>query len=396
MIPEPSGRHVALDLLRTFLVLLLVAHHAVLAYHPYAPPQESLGALSLAWTAYPIVDTQRWPGIEAFIHFNDIFFMSLFFLIAGVFSWPSLARRGGRAFLRGRVRRLGLPFLVAACAIAPAAYYPTYLVTHADPRFGDFLRQWLTLDVWPAGPAWFLWVLLAFSAAAATAFTWAPRAVALLARFAERISENPLGAAGALIVLSALAYVPLAIALDPWRWASAGPFWLQPSRVLHYAAYFFVGVGLGAYGIRGGLLASDGALAQRWPLFTILALAAFALAGAVQLATVSKLERGGPGPLLASLGYVAFVVSCAASSFGFLALFLRFGWSRHPMIGSLSANSYGIFLLHFAFVTWLQLLLLPASMPGAAKGLLVSIAAVLLSWSLSATLRRIPAVASVV
>jgi hypothetical protein len=66
-----APRDVPLDLLRTCVVLLVVLHHAALAYHAYAPPQERLGAPSMAWTAFPIVDDRRCPGVEVLVFFNS-------------------------------------------------------------------------------------------------------------------------------------------------------------------------------------------------------------------------------------------------------------------------------------------------------------------------------------
>lgn len=132
-----NGRNIPLDLLRTLLVLLVVAHHAVLACHPYAPPREPLGAGSMAWTAFLIVDNQRWPGIEEFVHFSDMFFTSLMLLIAGVFSWSSFVRKGA-AGLRDCGFRLGLPFFVSAGLVAPMGYYATYLVADPAPHLGGF------------------------------------------------------------------------------------------------------------------------------------------------------------------------------------------------------------------------------------------------------------------
>jgi surface polysaccharide O-acyltransferase-like enzyme len=93
---------------------------------------------------------------------------------------------------------------------------------------------------------------------------------------------------------------------------------------------------------------------------------------------------------------LGFVISCAASSFAFLALFLRFARSRSGMFDSLAANSYGIYLLHYGFVSWLQYALLPASLPGIAKGAIVFVLALGLSWGTAAALRRSAAVARVV
>jgi peptidoglycan/LPS O-acetylase OafA/YrhL len=391
-----SDRYVPLDLLRAFLVLLVVAHHTALAYHPYAPPQEPLSASSTAWTAFPIVDGRRWPGIEAFVHFNDTFFMSLFFLISGVVTWPSLAQKGASRFLRDRALRLGVPFVVCAALLAPLAYAATYLVTETDPHLGGFTQQWLSLGMWPAGPVWFLWVLLVFSGIATAISTIVPVSSAALGGPVERLSRHPMALFAALVAVSALVYLPLATAFGPGRWIVAGRFWLQISRVLHYAVYYFAGIGLGVCGLGRGLLAPDGALARGWILWVTVAMGAFALAGATQVLLLSSILHGGPGAGLSLLNNSAFVVSCASASFASLALFSRYAHTDDWRLRSLSANSYGIYLLHFVPVTWLQLLLLTVPLPGALKAAAVFNAAVALSWSLSAALRRIRVVATVI
>jgi Acyltransferase family len=122
------SRNVPLGYLRMFLTLLVVAHHAVLAYHPYAPPPPpSLEGQSLFWAAFPVVDSAKWKGIDLFVAFNDLFFMSLLFLISGVFAWASLAKKGAKSFLRDRFVKLGVGFVASAAVLAPLAYFPTFL-----------------------------------------------------------------------------------------------------------------------------------------------------------------------------------------------------------------------------------------------------------------------------
>ena len=75
-------------------------------------------------------------------------------------------------------------------------------------------------------------------------------------------------------------------------------------------------------------------------------------------------------------------------------------WSI-PVIGSggfdsLTANAYGMYLIHYAFVSWLQLALLRIAMSGLAKGVLVTVATIALSWATTSALRRIPAVARLI
>jgi surface polysaccharide O-acyltransferase-like enzyme len=93
---------------------------------------------------------------------------------------------------------------------------------------------------------------------------------------------------------------------------------------------------------------------------------------------------------------VGFVVSCAATCLAFLAIFIRFTRSRLRLFDSLAANSYAIYLVHYAFVTWLQYALLPASVPAAVKGLAVFLGALALSWATAIAIRRIPAVRRII
>jgi len=89
-------------------------------------------------------------------------------------------------------------------------------------------------------------------------------------------------------------------------------------------------------------------------------------------------------------------ISCAASCFGFLALFIRFGNRRTRTLDSLSDNEYGMYLVHYAFVSWLAYAMLSAPLPAVAKFSLVFAGVVALSWATSAALRSIPGVARVV
>jgi len=150
---------------------------------------------------------------------------------------------------------------------------------------------------------------------------------------------------------------------------------------------------VGAHGLDRGLLAPDGKLARRWDLWAVGALLAFGLATGVGVAAMT-VHMGSRGWEMA--GDATFVLSCAASSFAFLALFVRFVNTRRRVWDSLSKNAHGMYLIHFVFVSWLQYALLRAGLPAIAKGSLVFLATALLSWGATAALRRFPAVARVI
>src|SRR5882762_1176523 len=91
-----------MDYLRGFITVLVVAHHSSLAYTTFA----SFNRQAYILSTHPVVDTMRWKGLDIFEDFNDVFFMSLMFLISGIFVLPSLARQGPGAFIRNRFYRL--------------------------------------------------------------------------------------------------------------------------------------------------------------------------------------------------------------------------------------------------------------------------------------------------
>jgi surface polysaccharide O-acyltransferase-like enzyme len=124
-------------------------------------------------------------------------------------------------------------------------------------------------------------------------------------------------------------------------------------------------------------------------------LVAFAVSVVFMLIVISKGAAMSP-ILLNTVGGAMFALSCASISFAFLALFVRFATRRRWIWDSLSDNEYGMYLVHYMFVSWLQLAILSSSLPAIEKGVLVFAGVLLLSWGTSATIRRIPAVSRIV
>jgi surface polysaccharide O-acyltransferase-like enzyme len=79
-----------------------------------------------------------------------------------------------------------------------------------------------------------------------------------------------------------------------------------------------------------------------------------------------------------------------------LALFLRFGNQRIAMLEPFGENAYGMYLVHYVFVTWLQYLLLGIAIFALAKGLMVFAATLVLSWAATVAIRRVPAAARLI
>jgi len=393
-VPRPA-HNLALGYLRGFLVVLVLAHHSVLAYIDAAPQAKSLLTPPFYWRAFMVVDHQHWMGFGLFTGFNDDFFMSLMFFLSGLFVWASLQRKGNANFVRDRLRRLGIPFLFAAAIIAPIAYYPSYLLTNGAHSLAGYIRDWLSFGDWPTGPAWFIWLLLAFDLFAAALYALMPNFGDAIARLASNAREHPVRFFLLLVTASAAVFIPMLAIFGAMAWTSIGPFQFQTARLFHYAVYFLTGIGVGAYGIDRGLLAPDGILARHWLRWTIGMLVAFAVSVVFMVIVISKGAEMSP-IVLNTVGGAMFAVTCGSISFAFLALFVRFATRRRWIWDSLSDNEYGMYLIHYMFVSWLQLAILSSPLPAIAKGVLVFAGVLLLSWGTSATIRRIPAVSRIV
>lgn len=367
--------------MRAFVVGLVVLHHAALAYCTFGHIDRVNYTLSTA----PIVDPQQWVGFDLLVRLNDSFFMPLLFLLSGVFVRDGLIRHGPAAFLGARVRRLGLPFAIAVLTIAPLAYYPSFLQAGGAPDFGQFWVKTVTIGPWPSGPPWFIGVLLVFNVAAALMFVLVSgRAEAHLATPG---TPRPVGSFALLLAGSCLLYLPLLLAVGPTRWFGIGPLAIQGSRIGLYAAYFAVGVKLGRSGMPSVVRFAQ-AVAPGWAAWALLA----ALTGATFIAVATMSASGGlhlpASPGLALVG-TAQAIFCAAATFALLAIFLRFGGCRSPTWDSLVANSFGIYLLHYPFVTWTQYGLLAAPMSAQTKGAVVLTVALAASWAGASLLRRL-------
>lgn len=421
-----EGRDVAIDHLRAFVVALVVLLHAALAYTSFSTYDNTHWVDSSA----PVVDTVRWPVLDWVVGSLDAFFMALMFLVSGLFVVPSLTRKGSKRFFTSRLQRLGIPFAFGALVLAPWAFLPSYLMASTRPE-APYLATFFTSDGWPVGPPWFLWVLLVFNGIVALAHKIAPNMLAKL--------RPP--KALVILLVTLISFLPLRLIGSHFWWVSLGPFDAQPIRFGLYFAYFLLGMALGTgqqwqqknWPKLWGLWLSVGAFS----LFFYLALSdnAFSL----------------PSPLCEVLLSVTLAVGCTGASLGFLGAFRRKEWAKlwglwllvgvsslalrtavwnrvlplpspvflivlsasfaggcagtilgvlgayrklvpNPVLDSLGTNSFGIYLIHYGVVLWVQFALLSLPWPAWIKFSIAFIGGWALSWGASILVRQIPAV----
>jgi len=365
----------AFDYLRAFVIFLVVLHHAVMAY--CTGGHAARGGDYTKATA-PVVDPAQWDGFNLMVIGNDSFFMPLMFLLAGLFVRPSLARKGLGRYLADRALRLGIPLLVGIVAVVPLSYYASYLQSGGTASFPAFWARMVTVGPWPSGPLWFVGALLAFDTATALALSRDPVRLGVRRLLAALDRRPKVVWFAAFLGLAALVFLPALAVLGPSLWLTAGPFGIQASRIGLYAFFFVAGVIMGA----DRLAALFEARWQGWPLLAALAAVLFFT---VHGATLPAIADGVP-----------MLLFCVAMALGLLAVAVHFGRRRSAVGDSLGANAYGIYLLHYPIVLWLQYKLLPVPLGPVSKGSLVLASGFASSWLAASLLRRVPGVARIV
>jgi len=393
--PAVPRASLAIDNLRAVVILLVLAFHSVLAYLNYLPPHPfAFDQPPFLWRSFPIVDSARWMGFDLFCAWLDVFLMSFFFLLSGLFVWPSLSRKGAWNFLSDRLLRIGLPFLLVALLLMPVTHYPTYLQSATEPGIAAYWRHWLALPLWPCGPMWFLWLLLLWDVAAAGLYPLLARHREVVLGLSAYARQHPARFLAGFMLASVLAYVPLALIFGPSEWFHRGPFSFQLSRPLHYVLYFFAGAAIGACGIERGLLAADGPLARHWAGWLAAALGSFVL----WIAVMSQIVADPTGALLPwqIAAALSFLLACFASCFFTLGVAVRFAQFRTRLFDSLKENAYGMYLIHYLFIVWLQFAMLATNLPAILKAAVVFAGTLALSWAATAALRQVSAVAQII
>lgn len=372
--PKAKARNLSLDRARTFLTLVVLLHHAIIPY-----------------TYFGHTDPASWIGFDVVVLATDSFFMAMFFFLSGLFTWPGIARKAPSVFLRDRLLRLGLPFAIAAFTVIPLAYYAIALRHDPELSFASFWWKTVTVGPWPSGPIWFVWVLLAFDLTASLLY----RVSAHLVDPGNRVSlagfERPFVFWLMLAIVSIVVYVPALLYFGGSKWFEFGPFSVQASRILLYFAYFFIGASVGAANFDRGILSAEGQLPKsRW-LWVIVTLIPYCLMWVMIYVKREILGNPDPQPHWYQAIYGTFLVLFSASILlAILAFFLHSKAGGPTLLDRMQADAYGMFLVHYPIALWIQYALFDYAWPAIAKAAVGFVLTVILSWGLTAGLRKIP------
>lgn len=381
-----ANRNIWVDYLRSALTVLVVVHHSSLAYTTFA----KFDKIAYINSTHPIVDARRWIGLDIFENFNDVFFMSLMFLIGGLFLSKSIAKKGNVRFIKDRFYRLFIPFLFLGTFFMLIAYFPSYYVAHNSTDIIAYIKDFFITEQWPVGPPWFIWVLFLFNFLFVFVNPIIQKSRAGIDSLFYYFENKPYWFFIFFLLTTWVLYVPLAYNVGARTWTGIGPFDFQLSRILLYFGYFLIGGMIGNTDFNQKIFSENSLIIKRWWLWSLLAVIIYGILtiGAKPLGQLVKDNQ-----LTAFQGwmvyYTIYVSSCTLSSLALIAVFRRFAKTPKKWWRSLSDNAYLIYLVHFVFVIWTQFLLLPYNMPALVKFALTVITAITLSWVISSLIRNI-------
>ena len=340
-----QDRFHALDAARAFALLLGIVLHATMSFFLPIPVQDGSHSGALAITFY-VIHTFR---------------MSLFFLIAGFFAHLLLHRRGARAFVRDRARRIVVPMTVGWLVLAPltvAIMIVGFTRTFPGGPPPGIDAAAMAPQGFPLTHLWFLYYLCIFYVLAlvlrAGFVAYVDRSGGVRVRI-DAIVRTLLSRYLAPLVLAAPVFAVLH--LDP-----AWPVWFGiPTPDMGLAPKLSAMVGFGtAFGF-GWLLHRQTELLDLWRrqwavhLVAAACLTAFCLSLVGTTPPVDTFVIAGPTwhRLAYALGYT---VSIWCWVFGLIGAALRFCSGASPTRRYLADASYWCYLVHLPIVFGLQVL----------------------------------------
>lgn len=314
---DPERFH-DLDALRAFAMLLGIVLHAATPFVPYWHEGQS-GSAFLG-------------GLFIAIHG---FRMPLFFLLSGFFTSLLWRRRGTRALLQHRLRRVGLPFVLALLTILPLVWWAQLW---GFRRIGAQLPPDVADAPWfPVAHLWFLWFLLIYVAGFALTVTGWTRWQAARPRggIAKHWSRYRLPVSSALLLGAAVA------AQSRMNQGWFGPDTSEgliplPRTLVVYACYFAWGALLYGHTDRRGRPLIE-LLGRWWGVSLVIAVVLFA---------TSNSTPGRVGWSVAVL-QVAFALSASCALLG---AFHQWFSSDRAWVRWLSDSSYWLYVAHVPLV----------------------------------------------
>lgn len=391
-----ENRVIYFDNLRFLLVLCVVLQHSSNAYS------------NLVW--WPVADDNTSIFVEWLRAFIDAFAMPLLFYIAGYFAVPAINKKGVATFLKGKLKRLGIPWLICIltiCPILPLIYHYTrdnfVISTSYWDLWVDLMKNAAEFNIgiifsmnelmqnnqFYQRYMWFLSLLLlfffVFSAIYSLNRSWfnsinqpvTPEAPSVLSTLKILVVVGFLTFFCSFIMIGTMFFLAPKLSNPEPFFTLGNVIQFRPSRLFLFIIYFALGIlTFKRKWIERGRFPGH---FRTWLISFVIILIAFFYA--------RNLMLNGPEDLKKIFGpvFFFFLNFLTISTLGLsTSLALKY-WNRPTALNqNLASNSYNIYLSHYIFIIIFQLALFPVEwMPSLLKFMVISVFGLLSSFAVS-------------
>jgi surface polysaccharide O-acyltransferase-like enzyme len=367
----PSQKIYYLDHVKLLLTVLVILHHAFIAY----------GGNGGWYYKQPATDLRVVLPLTVLISTNQSFFMGLFFLLSAYFIEPSLKRKGISVYLKDRFKRLGIPLLFCSFLLSPII---NYLVYHFGKLKKVTLIQYLSnYNDWvDFGVLWFVLALLLFT-------------LIFVALYKLKLTGNrsisKLHAGNVLLFAAGLSFVTYLFRMLFPADGALQPVGFHLGHFPQYIAMFIIGI----LARRGKLAESlDLKMAKRFAwLAAAILITGFPLMLYIKTITNAPASNFNGGVNLESFIYSFYEQMLGVSIIVALIGIIKYKWNQPSKFLTMqSRNSFAVYIFHPLVLVVISLILSRVYTTPTIKLAIAAPAAVVGSFVLAAGIMRIPGV----
>ena len=385
-------RETVFDNLRTLFVIGVVLQHASMSYNwsDWWPVTDDASILMAMSTA-----------------FFDGFLMPSLFFIAGYFAIPSVRKRSVSTFVIGKLRRLGIPWLVCILFICPilpllyhytrnglrlsTSYWETWQTLMKNTLQFDFgllppMTQLMQNDLFYQRYMWFIGLLLSFFLLFAVIYRFFPKWFEPATPQSELEPPRIITTVRNILVIGIGTFVGSTVIIgimfafstgvsNPETWFTLGNIiQFRVSRIFLHSVYFILGI----WSYKKGWIQNG-----QFPGHRKTCLVAFLLAFVTYYISLFSMKTAADG--LEQVFGMIFWFCLNFFTITALGVFISFGQKylnkSTSFSQSLASHSYNIYLAHYLFVLAFQLLLVQQQqIPVEIKYILVSVLSVVSAY----------------
>ena len=360
-LPTDPRRFAPIDNLRAVLVAWVIVGHALLGYTVVGGwPYDEVTEATMPRNLELVLGTVLGP--------TALFVMGTFFFLSGLLASGSIARHGPAGFIRQRLFRLGLPWLLFTLLIWPLLMWAAYRSAGRPLPIWDALQ--VRQPFLDSGPLWFVQILLYVSLAHAL-LTWGVQARGFHLRTVSLVVVAVgIAAASFVIRIWFPARSQQILDLHLWQWPQC-------------IGLYMLGVFVAAQGWAEGVPVRT---VRRCGITVVVAIATGI--GVAALAGLSDFTRDGV-PFLGGWHWQALSLDVVEATLVVAGSVWLLGWaqrwltSRRGGLTRVARGAYLAYLLQAPVLIGLEIAARSLDWPALVKALIVAVVAVTTSFGLA-------------